>query len=74
MNTAAIKYVIRWSRYGYVTKRSPRYRPYASNSKDLDVKTWRTYMAAERFLSLKDPVWASQCVIEEVNTNEYKCC
>lgn len=58
-------FVIRWATYGYVTKRQPNRKPYAQTASDSDVKTWQSRKAAERFLSLKDPTWASNCVIEE---------
>jgi Tfp pilus assembly protein PilP len=62
-----MKFIIRWATCGYVTKRSPNRKPYASSKTDPDVKTWLTRRAAERFLSLKDSDWANSCVIEEVS-------
>lgn len=59
-----MSFVIRWREYGYVTKRSPNRKPYASKASDPDVKVWKTEGAARRFLSLKGPLWAAGCVIE----------
>ncbi len=57
-------FVIRWKPGGYVTRRSPDHKPYAATAYDPDTKVWKTYKAAKRFLSLKDELWASHCVIE----------
>ena len=64
-------YVINWWRYQegvkcYLTKRSPNYRPYVQNPKDKDCRSWKTREAAERFLKSRDPGFAAQCIIEEV--------
>jgi len=58
-------YVIRWSTHGYVAPTNVNYRPYVQNPKE--AKRWKTRKNAERFLSLKDPGWASTCVIEEID-------
>jgi len=60
-------YVILWRPGGYVTKRQPNHKPYAEKATDLDTKTWKTREAAQRFLSLKDDIWASRCTIEELH-------
>lgn len=62
--------VIRWSVHGYVTKRQPDYKPYASSHTDPDVKIWKSLKNAQRWLSSKDPKWASECVIESLEENE----
>lgn len=61
-------FVIRWREFGYVTKRSPNRKPYASKASDPGVKVWKTERAAQRFLSLKDPSWAASCVVEPTET------
>lgn len=57
------KFVIRWDRHGYVTKRSTNRKPYTQDPLDPDTKTWATYEAAQRFLSKKDERFAASCVI-----------
>lgn len=68
-----MSFVIRWDvPYGpaYVTNRSPNRKPYAQTPTDPDTKVWKTRGAAERFLQVKDPGFASQCVIEEIGNKE----
>ena len=60
-----VEYVIKWSKWGYVANLRSNRKPFTQDPSDPDTKTWKTYKAAERFLSLKDPLWASTCVIEE---------
>lgn len=57
-------FVIRWTHGGYVTKRSPNRKPYASDKSDPDTKVWKTQAAAQRWLDKKDRLWAASCVIE----------
>lgn len=65
-------FVINWQyRPGilaYVTKNNSNRKPYTSNPQDPDTKIWKTRKAAERYLSLKDRLWAADCVIEECPT------
>lgn len=56
-------YVIRWGQYGYVTRGQPNRKPYAQSPVDPETKTWKSMVTAERFLSLKDPLWAASCEI-----------
>ena len=58
-------YVIKWNWGGgssYVYKRSNR-EPYTKDP--YKAKRWKTRKNAERFLGLKDRMWASMCTIEE---------
>jgi len=57
-------YVIKWGRWGYVTKGQPNYKPYTTNI--AEAQQWHTHAAAARFLSRKDQSWAADCVILEV--------
>jgi hypothetical protein len=57
--------VIRWATHGYVTKRSPNYKPYASTKNDPDVKVWTTRARAQAWLSRKDSNYAAACIVED---------
>lgn len=62
------QFIINWEwREGvvaYVVKGQPNRKPYTSNP--ADAQRWKTKAAAERFLSRKDPTWASMCRIVEL--------
>jgi hypothetical protein len=57
-------FVIKWATYGYVTKKQTKHKPYTQTKADLDIRTWKTKEAAQRWLATKDSQWASSCVIE----------
>lgn len=58
-------FVIKWHTYGYVAAGGLRSsRPYTQDIKQ--AKTWKSRANAEKFLKLKDPGWASMCIIEEI--------
>lgn len=63
-----MSFVIFWNcgRKAYITNRSPNRKPYASTANDPDTKVWKTRAAALKFLSRKDPLYASNCTIEEI--------
>lgn len=69
MANMANRFFIRWTpapgQGGYVTKRSPDRRPYVQHPADPDAKSWASRKNAERYLSLKDALWASHCAIVE---------
>jgi len=64
-----MKFVIRWNwnpanKGPFICGLSRSKKPYTENIKE--VKTWKTRKNAERYLSRKDPIWASQCEILEL--------
>jgi hypothetical protein len=50
----------------YISKKGLR-SPFAYTADPGKAKTWKTRKNAERYLSLKDPTYASQCEIEEAH-------
>ena len=59
-------FVIKWLGNLVRAKQSSR-RGYTDKVEE--AKKWTTRARAELFLSRKDPTWASQCVIHEIQEN-----
>jgi len=59
------RFFIRWNPGGYVTQNNSDRRPYVDHPADPAIKSWVSRANAERYLSLKDKLWASNCVIVE---------
>lgn len=58
------KFVILWKPAAAYVRNTRGKQPYTTS---LDqAKCWKTHKAAQRFLDLKDPAWASNCVIVQV--------
>jgi hypothetical protein len=57
-------FVIRWGAYGYVAKTNANRKPYVRLPSE--AKHWKTRKNAEKFLTLKDSVWARMCTVEEI--------
>ena len=58
--------VVRHTKNGYITWRSPNYKPYARTATDKDTKRWKTIAGAARWLHNRHIEYASMCSIEEV--------
>lgn len=62
-----MKYCVCWiptlGQGGYVTSRHPNRKPFATVMSDPDVKVWQSKSAAERWLTRKDQLWASNCLV-----------
>jgi hypothetical protein len=63
--SATVFFVVKWNVSGgvYVVDQSSDRSPYSVHLSN--AKRWKTRKNAERWLSLKDPTWASNCTVEE---------